>query len=408
MMKSLKELFRIGNGPSSSHTIGPKNCCLEFIKRNPNCDKIDVILYGSLALTGIGHSTDRIIKDTLSNYNVNVKTNILDNNIPHPNTLDIIGYKNGNIISNMRFLSIGGGAIEIYGEENKCEDIYKLSKLSDIICYCKKNNLRLYQYVDLCEGSDFNSFMEEVYKTMMESIDRGLNKKGILPGPLKLERKANYLYNNAHSNLDVSQDLRRKAISYAYAVSEENASGGVIVTAPTCGASGVLPAVMKTAIEALPLLKNNVVEFDHQDVLNALKTAGLIGNLIKTNGSISGAEAGCQAEIGSACAMASAFQAELAKTSLEEIARASEIALEHHLGLTCDPIGGYVQIPCIERNAIATLRALDAFGLSYYLDTLDSRISFDTVVETMLETGKDLSSRYRETSSGGLAVKYKC
>ncbi len=407
-MKSIKELFRIGNGPSSSHTIGPKNACLEFKKRYPNATSIDVILYGSLALTGKGHSTDRIIKDTLSEYKVTVKFSIEEENLPHPNTMDFIGYKGKDVIGKMRILSVGGGAIEIDGEDNETKDVYPLSKLRYIIKFCENNNMRLWQYVDMCEGEGINDFMEEIYRAMMDSVTRGLEGEGVLPGPLNISKKAHYLYYQLKSKLDLSQDFRRKTVAYAYAVSEENASGNVIVTAPTCGAAGVLPAVLRTAYDVIPFAKEKGYTFTHQDLLNALKTAGLIGNLIKTNASISGAEAGCQAEIGAACSMAAAFQAELAGSSFHQLSSAAEIALEHHLGLTCDPVEGYVQIPCIERNAVAALRALDAFGLAIYLDNLDSKISFDTVVETMLETGKDLPVRYRETSAGGLAKNYKC
>ncbi len=406
-MKSIKELFRIGNGPSSSHTIGPKNACLEFIKRYPDCTSIEVTLYGSLALTGKGHSTDKIILSVLKDYKTEVKFNVLDEQ-EHPNTMDFVGYKGREIAGKMRIYSVGGGAIKVANEDSESKDVYPLSKLRYIIKFCENNNLRLWQYVDMCEGEGINEFMEEVYQAMMDSVSRGLEGTGTLPGPLNISKKAHYLYYQLKSKLDLSQDFRRKTVAYAYAVSEENASGNVIVTAPTCGAAGVLPAVLRTAYDVIPFAREKGYEINHQDLLNALKTAGLIGNLIKTNASISGAEAGCQAEIGSACSMAAAFQAELAKTSFSQISSAAEIALEHHLGLTCDPVEGYVQIPCIERNAVAALRALDAFGLAIYLDNLDSKISFDTVVETMLETGKDLPVRYRETSAGGLAKNYKC
>jgi len=405
-MHSIKELFRIGNGPSSSHTIGPKNACLKFLERYNDLDRIDVILYGSLALTGEGHATDKIILNTLKNYETKVKFD-KTSEVPHPNTMDIIGYKNNQEFK-MRFFSVGGGAIKVDKEDNRIKDVYPLSKLRYIIKYCKDNNLRLWQYVDKYEDSDINIFISEVYKVMMESVERGLEKEGYLPGPLKVERKAHYLYYQLTKEGDLSLDFRRKTVAYAYAVSEENASGGVIVTAPTCGSSGVLPAVIKTAKDVIPFAKKRGIIIEEKDIINAIKTAGLIGNLIKSNASISGAEAGCQAEIGAACSMAAAFQAELVGASLEQISSAAEIALEHHLGLTCDPVGGFVQIPCIERNAVAALRALDAFGLAYYLKNFESKVSFDMVVETMLETGKDLPRRYRETSTGGLAKNYRC
>lgn len=398
-MFSIRELFKIGNGPSSSHTIGPLNASKEFIRRYSDCDEIVVKLYGSLALTGKGHLTDYIIEKTLMPKVCRVEFDV-DYNPPHPNTMDFIGYKDGKKIGQMRVYSVGGGAIEIEGTPKRvCDDIYPLNKFKEISQYCKDYKLRLYEYVDKIENDTFNDYMEEIYNTMKKSVERGLQTTGILPGKLQIKRKANYIYYQNSKETDKTEIERRKTVAYAYAVSEENASGGEIVTAPTCGASGVLPACLCYA-EDLNL-------YSHKEIINALKTAGLIGNLVKQNGSISGAEAGCQAEVGTACSMAAAFLSELMGGSIDQIESASEIALEHHLGLTCDPIEGYVQIPCIERNAVAALRAIDASKLSSYLNNGDSKISFDLVVETMLDTGKDLSYRYRETSEGGLAKKYR-
>ncbi len=398
-MYSLRELFKIGNGPSSSHTMGPKEAALEFLRRNPDCDFIEVYLYGSLALTGKGHLTDYIIERTILPIRCQI---IMDpiKDVPHPNTLDFVGYKNHEKIAEMRVYSIGGGAIKIEGDVKRIKDeIYQLNKFSDISSYCKKNSINIPSYVDSIENEDFNNYMEQIYNVMMESIERGLNTPGILPGRLMVKRKANYLYNQPEIDNDKSEKLRRNIISYAYAVSEENASGGLIVTAPTCGAAGVLPAIVKYSVD--------LNKYTHKEIIDALKVAGLIGNLVKKNGSISGAEAGCQAEVGTACSMAAAYLCQLEGASFERISSAAEIALEHHLGLTCDPIEGYVQIPCIERNAVAALRALDAAKLSGYLNNADSKISFDLVVETMLDTGRDLNYEYRETSKGGLAKKYK-
>ncbi|MDE6407333.1 MAG: L-serine ammonia-lyase, iron-sulfur-dependent, subunit alpha [Anaeroplasmataceae bacterium] len=247
------------------------------------------------------------------------------------------------------------------------------------------------------EGKDIDSYIETIFETMLKSIEKGLKHTGVLPGKLQVKRKAAYIYqqNSKDEGLEL---LRKKVIAYAYAVSEENASGGKIVTAPTCGASGVLPACLKYAID--------LECYSKEQLINGLKVAGLIGNIVKTNGSISGAEAGCQAEVGTACAMAAAFLSYLDGGSIDTIERASEIALEHHLGLTCDPIDGYVQIPCIERNAVAALRAIDAAKLASYLNSNESKISFDLVVETMLKTGHDLRTNYRETSEGGLAKTF--
>ena len=398
-MYSIKELFKIGNGPSSSHTIGPKMACLEFKRRYGDLDNVKCILYGSLALTGKGHLTDYIIENTIMPIPCNVEFDILKTQ-PHPNTMELFGYKDNELVGSMKVYSVGGGAIKIEGDkERTLEEIYPLNKLSDIIGFCREQGLRLYEYVDMIEGDGFNSYMENIYETMLNAIGRGLNITGVLPGKLEIKRKANYIFYQKDKELDLSEINRKRAVAYAYAVAEENASGGEIVTAPTCGASGVLPACLGYALD--------LGKYSTEEIINALKTAGLIGNIVKKNGSISGAEAGCQAEVGTACSMAAAFLAELMGGSYEKIEGAAEIALEHHLGLTCDPIEGYVQIPCIERNAVAALRAIDAAKLSMYLNNADSKISFDLVVETMLATGKDLGYEYRETSEGGLAKKYR-
>ena len=396
-MYSLKELFKIGHGPSSSHTMGPAYAVEIFKKKYPNCDHVNCILKGSLALTGKGHLTDKVIKDTFSPILCDITFDMNTLDLPHPNTMDIYGYE-GDKTYFMRVYSIGGGSVRIEGEEESLsKEIYPLNKLKDIKEYCNDYKKRFYEYVDMIEGEEINSYMENIYNVLYDSVERGLNTKGYLPGSLHIKRKANYLLYQNYKD-DISEIKRHKLVAYAYAVSEENASGGLVVTAPTCGSAGVLPACMCYAIDS---------GYSKKDIINALKTAGLIGNLVKKNASISGAEAGCQAEIGTACAMSSAFLAELNGYSLSCIESAAEIALEHHLGLTCDPVDGYVQIPCIERNAVAALRALDASKLASYLNNDDSKISFDLVVETMLDTGKDLKSLYRETSKGGLAKKFE-
>ncbi len=396
-MYSIKELFKIGNGPSSSHTIGPMLATKEFLKRYSDIiDSVKVILYGSLALTGRGHLTDYIIEKTLLPIPCLIEFN-LDKEELHPNTLEFIGLKDEMFVCSMKVYSIGGGAIKIENEEPlESKKIYSLSKFDDIATYCKNNSISLSQYVDLVED-DINSYLEDIYNTMLSSIDNGLTNDGILPGKLQVKRKASYIYNQKKSNDD--NDYRKKVLAYAYAVAEENASGGLIVTAPTCGASGVIPACLRYLKELNKYSKNDIIE--------GLKIAGLIGNIVKTNGSISGAEAGCQAEVGTACAMAAGMIAYLETKSIDIVERASEIALEHHLGLTCDPVLGYVQIPCIERNAVAALRAIDAAKLASYLNNNESKISFDSVVETMLKTGRDLQVNYRETAEGGLAKLFE-
>ncbi|MDE7264082.1 MAG: L-serine ammonia-lyase, iron-sulfur-dependent, subunit alpha [Anaeroplasmataceae bacterium] len=397
-MYSLKELFKIGNGPSSSHTIGPLEASKEFLKRYGNqIDKVNVVLYGSLALTGRGHLTDYIIEKTLLPTPCHIEFD-LDTIEEHPNTMIFYGYRQNEIICEMKVISIGGGAIRIAGEpENSLKRIYPLTTFKEISAYCKEHKISLPTYVDQIE-KDLNPYLENIYSTMLDAIDRGLVQSGVLPGKLQVKRKASYIYrqNSKDEGIDL---LRKKVFAYAYAVSEENASGGLIVTAPTCGASGVLPACLKYALE--------LKKYSHQQCIDGLKVAGLIGNIVKTNGSISGAEAGCQAEVGTACAMSAAFLAYLDGGSLDTIERASEIALEHHLGLTCDPVLGYVQIPCIERNAVAALRAIDAAKLASYLNSNDSKISFDSVVKTMLNTGHDLRTDYRETAEGGLAKLFE-
>lgn len=393
-MHSLRELFKVGNGPSSSHTIGPKKACTIFLNRFPEMTKMEVILYGSLALTGKGHLTDYIIEKTAGNIPCRIIMEPLTE-VPHPNTMKFIAFTNSENIGEMTFYSVGGGAIRIAGEEEiLANHIYPHKKYVEIGAFCQEKRLTLSQYVDKYEDKYFNEFMEHIYEVMKSAIARGLSVDGVLPGVLEIKRKAKQIYNK----VDTRDILRQKMIAYAYAVSEENASGGEIVTAPTCGAAGVLPACLGYA--------EDTNDFTHKEIINALKVAGLIGNIVKFNASISGAEAGCQAEVGTACAMSAAFLSYLYGGDIARIDSASEIALEHHLGLTCDPIKGYVQIPCIERNAVAAMRALDAANLASFLNNNDAKITFDTVVETMLDTGKDLQPSYRETSEGGLAKKF--
>ena len=396
-MFSIRQLYKVGNGPSSSHTIGPKKASEEFLRRYPECDRVVVKLYASLALTGKGHLTDYIIEATISPLPCKVEFDI-DYVPPHPNTMEFIGFKDNKVIGTMTVYSVGGGAIKIEGDAEEVQNrIYSLTTYHDIVRYCEENSISLSEYVDMVEGEGFDDYIKYIRDVMLKSIENGLANDGFIPGKLQLKRKATYLY--AKHEDDKSDEERKNVIAYAYAVAEENASGGEIVTAPTCGASGILPAVLRYAIE-----KN---KYSEKHIHASLKIAGLIGNLVKHNGSISGAEAGCQAEVGTACSMAAAFLISLDYSSFDKIERAAEIALEHHLGLTCDPIEGYVQIPCIERNAVAAMRALDAAKLASYLINAHSKISFDLVVKTMLDTGKDLHEDYRETSEGGLARNYK-
>ena len=400
-MKSIRDIYKAGRGPSSSHTMGPERACRIFRQENPDAAAYRAVLYGSLAKTGAGHGTDRIIRETLSPLPCEVAFDLNSNDLPHPNTMDLMALDDkNNVTAQMRVYSVGGGDIEIEGRAlpDEAPDIYIHSSFSEIAQYCKDNNLRLSQYVEQFEGAGIWDCLLDVWKQMCAAIREGLTHSGELPGGLHVERKAQFLYNQRH--IDERPETRENRIvcAYAFAVSEQNAGGGTVVTAPTCGACGVLPAVLKYMQE-----EKNLPDFK---VLQALAVAGLIGNLVKKNASISGAECGCQAEIGTACSMASAALAELFEMGIDQVEYAAEVALEHHLGLTCDPIGGLVQIPCIERNAVAAMRAINAVRISNFL-TSTRKISFDMVVETMYETGRDLSHIYRETAEGGLAKLYK-
>ena len=398
-MPTIREIYKIGRGPSSSHTMGPEKASLIIKERYPDCDRYKAVLYGSLARTGKGHMTDFSIIETMRPKKCEVEFDYTASDLPHPNTLDIIGYKNGMEVGRLKFLSVGGGQIKIEGEALKeNENLYPHHSFEEIKKYCEENEILLWQYVERIEGKEIYDFVLSVWKQMQKTIKSGISKTGVIPGRLGVQKKANHLYNQHH--IDETNETRenRMVASFAFAVGEENACGETIVTAPTCGASGVLPAVM--------YYYKKKRDFSDEDIVHALETAALIGNLVKTNASISGAECGCQAEIGTACAMASAALAELLGMSLSQIEYAAEIAIEHHLGLNCDPIYGLVHIPCIERNAVAAMRAINAVNLANFL-TDTRKISFDLVVDTMYETGKDLSKHYKETAEGGLSKLYK-
>ncbi len=400
-MKTIREIYKIGRGPSSSHTMGPQKAAAIFKNENPNAEYYKVILYGSLAETGVGHRTDTAILETFEPKKCDIVFNT-DRTIelPHDNTLDFFAYdSSGNETAKMRVMSVGGGDIRIEGQAKyDSPDIYEHSTFTEIAEYCLDRNIRLSDYVYDHEGSGIRDFLLNVWYVMNEAIETGLTKRGTLPGGLNVEKKAQHLYNQRHIDESPSTRENRIVCAYAFAASEQNADCGTIVTAPTCGACAVLPSVLKYMKEQK--------HFSEKQIVNALAVAGLIGNLIKTNASISGAECGCQAEIGAACAMASAALCELHEMSIGQIEYAAEVALEHHLGLTCDPICGLVQIPCIERNAVAAMRAINALSLANFLSET-RKISFDMVVNTMYETGRDLHFRYRETAEGGLAKAYR-
>ena len=394
-MESLTELYKIGRGPSSSHTIGPEKACSIFKERNKDADRYKAILYGSLAKTGKGHCTDEVIRKTFFPYACEVEFNYILDDILHPNTMELISYKENVEQERVKVFSIGGGSIAFENDVvRNPERIYNLDSFSSIAKYCEEKNIRLWQYVIENEDKDFSSYMHNIWEAMKTAIQNGLSDSGILPGGLGVQKKAKSLFSSQHIDETPVTKENRIVCAYAFAVGEQNASGEKIVTAPTCGAAGIVPAVLYYQQQ-----KNN---YSDEKIVYALMTAGLVGNLIKTNASISGAECGCQAEVGSACAMAAAALGELFELSIDKIEYAAEIAIEHHLGLTCDPICGLVQIPCIERNAVAAMRAINAVKLSSFLwDT--RKISIEKVIQTMKETGDDMHKSYKETSEAGLA-----
>lgn len=400
-MKSIKELYRIGMGPSSSHTMGPRKAAEIFLGKHPEATAFEVTLFGSLGATGKGHMTDVAILDVLHAHTPDV-TIIWEPKtfLPfHPNgmkycAIDAKGTRSDEWI----VYSIGGGALAEEGTSTiETPDIYSMNSMTEILLWCEKTGRSYWEYVEECEGQEIWDYLREVWKVMKAAVERGLDNEGVLPGPLNLRRKASAYFIKA-SGFQANLRSRGLVFSYALAVSEENASGGVIVTAPTCGSCGVLPAVL------YHLQKTR--EFSEMRILRALATAGLVGNVVKTNASISGAEVGCQGEVGVACAMAAAAANQLFGGSPAQIEYSAEMGLEHHLGMTCDPVCGLVQIPCIERNAYAAARALDSNIYATFTDGTH-RVSFDKVVEVMKETGHDLPSLYKETSEGGLAKDYE-
>lgn len=398
-MKSLKELYRIGQGPSSSHTMGPRMAAQQYLEKHPDAKSFRVTLYGSLASTGRGHLTDWAIVSVLGKERTHIVWHP-DIVLPfHPNGMKFeVSYEDDAKYSNpWTVFSVGGGALAEEGQSQiDTPEVYELDHLSDIKAWCEHNGMSYWEYVESREGSDIWDYLEKVWQVMSAAVERGIEHEGVLPGALKLRRKAPDYYIRA---LGYGSNLQSRGLvfSYALAVSEENASGGEIVTAPTCGASGVVPAVL------YHIQKSR--RFPVRRILHALATASLIGNIAKSRASISGAEAGCQAEVGVACAMAAAAANYVFGGSLATIEYAAEMGLEHHLGMTCDPICGLVQIPCIERNAHAAARALDANVYATFADGVH-RISFDKTVEVMKQTGHDLPSLYRETSQGGLAKEF--
>lgn len=394
-MKSLTAIYRIGCGPSSSHTIGPERACELFKAAYPSADRYKAVLYGSLSQTGVGHGTDRVIKKTFAPIPCEIVFDKSDTPLAHPNTMILYAFADNKQIASSRVESVGGGKIVVDGMQyGEGEDVYPECSFEKIAEYCTSENIRLWEYVKRFEGEEILEYLSRVWSEMKRSIADGLSDDGILPGGLEVQKRAKQLYSKQHIDESAETRENRMVCAFAFAVSEQNACAQRIVTAPTCGASGVLPAVL--------YYQQQKRGYSDMDIVRALAVGGIIGNLIKTNASISGSECGCQAEIGSACAMAAAALGELFGLSLDKIEYAAEIAIEHHLGLTCDPICGLVQIPCIERNAVAAMRAINAVSLASFLS--DSRkISLDKVIKVMRQTGLDISNQYKETAAGGLA-----
>lgn len=399
-MKSIKDIYKTGKGPSSSHTMGPCAAAEIFAGEHPEADFFRVTLYGSLSKTGKGHGTDKAVIDSLSP----VKTEVIFSDAPadtlkHPNTLDFEAFCKGSESGKMRVYSIGGGDISIEGRENvqSSDEVYLENSFAEIKQFCEYRYINLSEYIEINEGKEIWDYLGGVWQSMKNSIMEGLSRDGILPGGLNIRRKAKILLEGATENEHPEIAECRTVCSYAYAVSEQNADNGVIVTAPTCGSSGVVPAVLYYLQQKRGLTDG--------DVIKALGVAGLFGELAKKNASVSGAECGCQAEIGVACSMAAAAAGQVFGYNIGQIEYAAEVALEHHLGLTCDPICGLVQIPCIERNAVAAMRALNSANLAFFLSET-RRISYDMVLKSMYRTGLDMNRCYRETSEGGLAAAY--
>ena len=399
-MQSIRQIYKIGKGPSSSHTMGPERAGRAFRAAYPEADGFHAVLYGSLSKTGVGHGTDRVLREVFAPLPAEIQFS--DEPLPdsaHPNTMDLIALRGGEELGRQRVESVGGGDLRCPGQPAEGEEeVYLEHSFAEIADFCKWRYIQtLSDYVELSEGAEIWDFLLEVWQAMKRSIDQGLAASGPLPGGLNVQRKAKYLYEQQpREDIPALKEFQLIA-AFAYAVAEQNAGNGTVVTAPTCGSCGVVPAVLRYA--------QVTRGFSDAQICRGLATAGIIGSLTRTNASISGAECGCQAEIGTACSMAAAALAELYGQNLDQVEYAAEVAMEHHLGLTCDPIRGLVQIPCIERNAVAAMRAMNACNLSYFL-TGSRNISYDMVCKAMRETGLSLSRRFRETSEGGLARLY--
>ena len=396
-MKSITSIYRIGHGPSSSHTVGPYRAAQLFGSRYPGAERFRVTLYGSLAHTGEGHGTGKAIRAALPGAELVFDRETRD--LPHPNTMLFQAFCAGRELAAVRMFSIGGGSIRIENEAaGEDREVYPQKNCTEILALCRREGIGIVRLIDRLEGPELRGYLQSVWRAMQDTVERGLATEGELPGGLGVRRRAKYLYEMRCYNEGADVTMNRLIAAYAYAAMEENASEQLVVTAPTCGSCGVIPSIL--------YYMQHDRGFPEAEILDALAVAGLFGNVIRSNASVSGAACGCQAEIGSACSMAAAAVATLLGLSIDQTEYAAEIAMEHSLGLTCDPVEGLVQIPCIERNAVAAMRALSSVNLARFLYAT-RKISFDEIVETMYRTGLDMDEKYRETSHGGLAQIYR-
>lgn len=402
-LQSIFNVYIVGAGPSSTHSIGPQRAARLFLRSLPAAPaRVRITLYGSLAATGRGHWTDRTLVRTLDPVRAEVVFDPHRTDLPHPNTLKFEAFDAAGLLyKEWTVCSIGGGNLqEANGtpvEPATLPATYPLGNIREAMTYCRANDMPFWGIVEQVE-TDLWPRLEAIWDTMVETLQRGLaSTQIILPGTLELPRRANIIHHRAADLQGATHEMGLLA-AYALATAEENAAGGQVVTAPSCGAAGILPAV-------LYFFKTHHGRTTRQ-ILEALATAGLFGASIRANATVSGAEAGCQAEVGSACSMAAAAAAQLSGASLSQIEYAAEMAMEHNLGLTCDPIEGYVQIPCIERNMNAALRALECAAFTLMTDG-HHLIGFDEVIEVMNNTGHDLQAAYRETAAGGLASLWR-
>ena len=399
-MKSIRDIYKIGTGPSSSHTMGPARAAVLFRGEHPEADKFQAVLYGSLSKTGRGHGTDRAIRDAVAPAAAEVIFSQEDpKDMKHPNTMDLVAFHGTEELGRIRVQSIGGGDIVIEGRERELEseEIYMENSFAEILQFCQYRYVDLVEYIEMNEGPDIWDYLVGVWHVMKRSVEEGLSRTGELPGGLHIQRKAKYMHDHIVETKHPELVECQKVCSYAYAVSEQNADNGTIVTAPTCGSCGVLPAVLYY-FEG----KRGLSELD---IAHALGVAGLFGELAKRNASVSGAECGCQAEVGVACSMAAAAACQAFGYNIHQIEYAAEVSLERQACRTCDRICGVEQLPCIERNAVAAMRAINSANIAYFL-TGTRNISYDMVLKSMYYTGLDMNKRYRETAEGGLARIY--